>query len=68
LDLANGAIDVAEQADVYQAILRSSATKPWIYGLVSDGFNPAASVQDSSPSVNGKPTIQILSYFFNNLK
>jgi len=67
-DLANGSVDVAEQADIYQAILRSSVTKPWIYGLVSDGFNPAAAVQNASPSINGKPAIQVLSYFFNNLK
>lgn len=66
--LTNGSIDVAEQADVYQAILRSSVTKPWIYGFISDGFNPAAAVQDNSPSVNGKPAIQVMSYFFNNLK
>ena len=67
-DVTNGSVDVAEQADVYQAILRSSVTKPWIYGLVSDGFNPSAAVQDGSPSINGKPAIQVLSYFFNNLK
>jgi len=67
-DLTTGSIDVAEQADVYQAILRSSVSKPWIYGLISDGFNPSAAVQDGSPSVNGKPSIQVMSYFFNNLK
>ncbi len=67
-DQSNGVVDVAEQADIYQAILRSSITKPWIYGLISDGFIPAVSVQDSSPSVNGKPAIQVLSYYFNNLK
>ena len=67
-DLTGGSIDVAEQADVYQAILRSSVTKPWVYGLISDGFNPSATVQDGSPSVNGKPSIQVMSYFFNNLK
>ena len=67
-DLPNSPVDVTEQADIYQAILRSSVTKPWIYGLVSDGFNPAAAVQDSSPSINGKPAFQVLSYFFNNLK
>ncbi len=68
MDITNGSVDVAEQADIYQAILRSSITKPWIYGLISDGINPAAAVQDTSPSVNGKPAIQVLSYFFNNLK
>jgi hypothetical protein len=67
-NLTNGSIDVAEQADVYQAILKSAISRPWIYGLVAAGFNPAAAVQDGSPSVNGKPSIQVLSYYFNNLK
>ena len=67
-NLKNGSVDVNEQADVYQAILKASVLRPWIYGLVSTGFNPAAAVQDGSASVNGKPSIQVLSYYFNNLK
>lgn len=67
-NLINGSIDVAEQADVYQAILKTSVSRPWIYGLVSTGFNPAVAVQDGSPSVNGKTSFQVLSYYFNNLK
>ena len=67
-NLNNGAIDIVEQADVYQAILKTSMSRPWIYGLISSGFNPAVSVQDSSDSVHGKPAMQVLSYYFNNLK
>ena len=66
--LNSGSIDVTEQADVYQAILKTAISRPWIYGLVSAGFNPAVSVQDTSASVHGKPAMQVLSYFFNNLK
>jgi hypothetical protein len=66
--LTNNQVDVNGQANVYQAILRTSISRPWIYGLVSAGFNPSVSVQDSSDSVYGKPAMGVLSYFFNNLK
>jgi hypothetical protein len=66
--LSNTQIDVNEQANIYQAILRTCISRPWIYGLVSAGFNPSASVQDSSASIYGKPAMGVLSYYFNNLK
>jgi hypothetical protein len=67
-NLNNGSIDVDEQADIYQAVLKTTVSRPWIYGLVSSGFNPAVSVQDGSSSVYGKPAMQVLAYYFNNLK
>ena len=66
-NLNSGSIDVAEQADIYQAILKTSISRPWVYGLVSIGFNPSAAVQDGSDSIHGKPAMQVLSYYFNKL-
>ena len=59
--------DIFEQADIYQAILRSLIKQNWITGIVSSGYNPVISLQDASNSVRGKPAYEILSYFFNNL-
>jgi hypothetical protein len=58
-------VDVDEQADVYRAILEEVTTRPWVLGLVSQGFNPSVAVHDVSSSVHGKPAMQVLSAFFN---
>ena len=60
-------IDVSEQADVYQAILKSSIAKTWLLGIVSMDYNPSVSVKDASASINGKPAFKVLTYYFNNL-
>lgn len=67
--LSNGDIstNVVEQADIYQAALRSMIKKDWITGIISNGFNPVVSSQDASNSVRGKPAYQVIAYFFNNL-
>ncbi|MBM3136993.1 MAG: hypothetical protein FJZ98_02275 [Chloroflexi bacterium] len=57
-------VDINEQADVYRAILLEAAARPFILGIVSQGFNPAVAVQDASSSVHGKPAMQVLSSFF----
>jgi hypothetical protein len=57
-------VDASEQADVYRAILQEAAARPWILGVVSQGFNPAVAVLDASSSVHGKPAMQVLSAFF----
>ena len=61
------AVDTNEQADVYQGIMKAAIARPWIYGIVSKGYNPAVGVQDASNSVHGKPAMQVISYYFNNL-
>ncbi len=57
-----------EQADLYQAFLRTVIQKPWISGIVSEGYHPVISNQDASNSVRGKPAMQVINYFYNNLK
>lgn len=61
-------IDVFEQADIYQAILREATARPWVFGIVSKGYNPAVEVEDGSASVHGKPAIRVLSSYFNQMK
>lgn len=59
--------DMLEQADTYQGILSAAVTRPWISGLISKGYNPGVAVQDLSSSTRGKPAMQVLSYFYNQI-
>lgn len=58
------AIDGDEQADIYLSILQEVSTRPWVLGVVSQGYNPSVAVEDASQSVFGKPAMQVLSAFF----
>ena len=60
-------IDLAEQADVYRAILDAVIKRDWITGVVSQGYFPAAVVRDFSSSTRGKPAMDVLSYYFNEV-
>jgi len=59
--------DLVEQADLYQAVMSAISQKSWISGFVSEGYNPVISNQDASNSVRGKPSMQVLSYYYLNL-
>ncbi len=63
-DIAEVAIDLQEQADIYSALLRAVNERPWITGFVSRGYYPPAMLQDKSLSVHGKPAENILSYWY----
>lgn len=60
-------IDLAEQADVYKAIIDEIIDRDWITGVVSQGYFPAAVVRDYSSSTRGKPAMDVLSYYFNEV-
>ena len=60
-------VDQQEQAQVYQAMFEESLQRTWIYGLVSQGYNPAVQVLDNSASIYGKSAEIVLSYYFNSL-
>ncbi len=61
------AVDLNEQADIYDAALTAINPRTWVAGLVSRGYFPAATLQDFSPSVHGKPAGDVLWYWFPRL-
>ena len=63
-DIPEITIDLAEQADIYSAILRAVNERPWISGVVASGYYPPAKLQDKSMSVHGKPVEETLKYWF----
>ena len=51
----NRLIDLEEQRQLYEALLKAVDSRPWIVGFVSRGYYPVIGIQDESPSVHGKP-------------
>ena len=60
-------IDLNEQADIYTAILNTIVDREWITGVVSQGYYPVVIVKDASISTRGKPAMDVLSYYFNEV-
>jgi len=60
-------IDLNEQADIYTAILNTIVDREWITGVVSQGYYPVVIVKDTSISIRGKPAMDVLSYYFNEV-
>ena len=63
-DIPEIAIDLAEQADIYSAILRAVNERPWISGVIASGYYPPTKLADKSMSVHGKPVEETLRYWF----
>ncbi len=61
------AVDLQEQADIYQALLAAVNERAWLGGFVSRGYYPPAVLHDASASVHGKPAADILWYWFPRL-
>jgi len=64
---ASASVDLQSQYDLYEAMLNAINTRPWVGGIVSRGFYPPAALQDKSASVHGKPTADLLWYWFPRL-
>jgi hypothetical protein len=60
-------VDLHEQVDVYNAIFSVVNTRNWINGVVSRRFYLPVALQDKSASLNGKPALDVLWYWFPKL-
>ncbi len=60
-------LNLGLQADIYEAILTAINERQWVGGVVSRGYYPPTILQDKSVSVHGKPTADILWYWFPRL-
>lgn len=61
-------LDLAQQANIYEAFLNAINTRAWVNGFVSRGYYPPAILQDLSASVHGKPAADVLWYWFPRLR
>jgi hypothetical protein len=58
------AVDLQEQADIYQAALRVVDQLPWITGFASIGYYPPMILTDKSISIHGKPAEKVIQYWY----
>jgi hypothetical protein len=65
--IVGGVVDLVAQADLYEAMLNAVNSRPYISGIVSRGFYPPTLLQDHSASIHGKPTADLLWYWFPRL-
>ncbi|HSF81039.1 MAG TPA: hypothetical protein VLA49_07380, partial [Anaerolineales bacterium] len=63
----NLSLDLGEQMDTYAATLIAVNQREWIRGFVSRGYYPPTALQDASWSVHGKPSEELLKYWFPRL-
>ncbi len=54
-----------QQTAAYNAMLLAINDRPWIGGIISQGFYPPAMLQDKSASVYGKPAAGALWFWFS---
>jgi hypothetical protein len=66
-DIATVQLDLQEQVDLYSSILSVVNQRNWINGFVSGGYYPPVILRDKSTSIHGKPTEELLAYWFTNL-
>ena len=60
-------VDLEEQARIYQAIIEEAIQRNWIYGVISQGYDPSVSIQDNSSSIYGKPAATVVAHYFNSI-
>ena len=59
--------DMLSQMNAYQALLGASSTRTWIEGMIAADFYPPTGLQGPGTSVNGKPALELLGYWFPRL-
>ena len=66
-DLNTGSLDLQQQVDIYDAVFNAVNGRTWINGLISRGYFAPVALQDKSASIHGKPTADLLWYWFPRL-
>lgn len=66
-DINSVNLDLQQQLNIYDAIFNAVNGRTWIDGLISRGYFLPAALQDKSASIHGKPTADLLWYWFPRL-
>jgi len=61
----NSQIDLSVQSQIYNAAVIIAAKEPWITGFISRNYQPIVAVQDTSCSINGKPSVDVLWFWYH---
>jgi hypothetical protein len=60
-------LDLQQQVDIYDAVFNAINARAWVGGVVSRGYYLPVALQDKSASIHGKPTSDLLWYWFPRL-
>lgn len=63
----SGNTDIFVQLKIYNAAIIASSKQGWINGFISRNFNPEAALSDNSSSINGKPAMDILWFWYHTI-
>ena len=66
-DVTTVNLDLQQQVDIYDAMFNAINARSWVSGFVSRGYYPPVALQDKSASIHGKPTSDLLWYWFPRL-
>jgi hypothetical protein len=66
-DITSVNLDLQQQVDIYDAIFTAINARAWVSGFVSRGYFEPVTLQDKSASIHGKPTSDLLWYWFPRL-
>jgi hypothetical protein len=66
-DVTTVNLDLQQQVDIYDAVFNAVNNRTLITGLVSRGYFAPVALQDKSASIHGKPTADLLWYWFPRL-
>jgi hypothetical protein len=66
-DITTVNLDLQQQVDIYDAIFNAVNGRTWVTGLISRGYFAPVALQDKSASIHGKPTADLLWYWFPRL-
>ena len=67
IGISTGSDDLIEQAETYNSALSAVSERAWINGVISQGYKPSVIVKNASSSIFGKPAMDVLSYYFNQV-
>ena len=56
--------DLDIQTDFYMAALLAINDRPWIHGVISQGYYPAIAMHDASASIHGKPAEELIKLWY----
>jgi hypothetical protein len=62
------AVDVEEQALIYNAVMPIIASREWITAVSIRGYEPIVAMQTGSSSIATKPAFDVIQYWFTNMK
>ena len=67
-DIPNITLSLQTQTDSYEAMLVAINARPWVSGFVSRGYFMPVALQDKSASIHGKPTGNVLWYWYRGFQ